>query len=67
MHIKEKILQNGRAFRAIYECGHCKASYRGSGYDDDHFHNNVIPNLACEVCGEKASNEYQPASPFYKV
>ena len=43
MHIKKIVSQNRRDFIAIYECEHCGHTSEGSGYDDAHFHKNVIP------------------------
>lgn len=55
MFIKTKLHQHRRDFRAIYACEHCGASNEGTGYDDANFHDNVIPNWKCPVCG-KTSN-----------
>jgi len=64
--IKEIKSQNRRDFRADYECEHCghieKESY---GYDDAHFHNNVIPEMKCPECSKKASETYRPLAPMY--
>jgi len=58
MHIKQKISQHRRDFTALYTCGHCGHEEKGSGYDDSHFHNNVIPAMKCPMCGntEQASS-----------
>jgi len=52
MKIKEIIFQNRRDFKAMYICEHCGNEEEGRGYDDDYFHNNVIPNMKCKKCGE---------------
>jgi transcription elongation factor Elf1 len=65
MKIKTILNQSRRDFNAIYECEHCNHEEKGSGYDDSFFHNNVIPSMACESCGKKASNEYRPLAPKY--
>lgn len=52
MHLKKKLSQHRRDFRAIYECSHCENTVEGSGYDDANFHENVIPNMACAKCGK---------------
>jgi len=49
-----------RDFWAIYECEHCGHTKRGSGYDDDNFHRNIIPSMKCEKCGKTASEDYRP-------
>lgn len=42
MKIKKIISQHRRDFAAIYECEYCDFIYKGHGYDDSYFHNNVI-------------------------
>ena len=66
MRIKEIISQNRRDFVAIYECEHCGATKKGSGYDDANFHQNVIPAMFCKECNEKASSNYRPLTTKYK-
>lgn len=66
MKIKEIIYQHRRDFRAVYECEHCGATEKGSGYDDDNFHRNVIPNMVCKRCGKKAPETYRPLQPKYE-
>ena len=66
MKIKRIISQNRRDFMADYECEHCgHVEKNQSGYDDSHFHQNVIPNMKCEKCGEKASADYRPLTTKY--
>jgi predicted RNA-binding Zn-ribbon protein involved in translation (DUF1610 family) len=65
MKIKTIESQHRRDFTAIYECEHCGHTKRGGGYDDGNFHQNVIPNMVCESCGEKAPDEYRPLSTKY--
>jgi predicted RNA-binding Zn-ribbon protein involved in translation (DUF1610 family) len=52
MRIKEITSQSRRDFYAIYECEHCGHTHKGSGYDDDNFHRNVVPNMNCPKCGK---------------
>lgn len=52
MHLKAKLRQSRRDFTGIYECAHCGHEERGDGYDDAHFHHNVIPAMACKECGQ---------------
>ena len=65
MKIKEILYQNRRDFRAIYVCEHCGFEKEMKGYDDANFHENVIPEMKCEKCGKKASENYRPLSTKY--
>jgi len=65
MKIKEITSQSRRDFYAIYECEHCGHTEKGSGYDDANFHNNVIPTMACTLCGKMAAGNYRPLAPRY--
>jgi predicted RNA-binding Zn-ribbon protein involved in translation (DUF1610 family) len=65
MKIKEIISQHRRDFRAVYECEHCGHTEKGSGYDDGHFHNNVIPSMICQSCGKAAPENYRPLAAKY--
>lgn len=58
MKIKEIVSQSRRDFQAVYECENCGVEEEGSGYDDDHFHRNVIPTMKCKVCGQIAPTDY---------
>ena len=65
MKIKTIESQSRRDFIAIYECEHCGYEERGSGYDDDHFHRNVIPAMKCKKCGKSAASDYRPLGTKY--
>jgi len=65
MKIKEIISQSRRDFIAIYECEHCGHTYKGSGYDDAHFHQVGIPNMKCPKCGKKAPENYRALTTKY--
>lgn len=65
MNIKRIVSQYRRDFTAIYECEHCQHQERGSGYDDSHFHKNVIPKMKCKRCDETASDNYRPLTTKY--
>ena len=65
MRIKEILNQHRRDFYAIYECEHCGYTYKDGGYDDANFHQNVIPNMECPKCGEKANANYRPLTTKY--
>ena len=67
MKIKKITQQYRRDFQAIYEC-HCGHTQTGSGYDDEYFHNKVIPAMKCEKCGQTSKDskeEYRPLAPKY--
>lgn len=65
MKIKYIESQYRRDFYAIYECEHCGHEEKGSGYDDDNFHRNVIPKMKCKKCGETAAEDYRPMGTKY--
>jgi len=66
MIIKQITTQYRRDFSAILICEHCNhEQFLNSGYDDDNFHKNVIPKIACNGCGERASENYRPLQPKY--
>jgi len=65
MKIKEIISQNRRDFKAIYICEHCNHEEEKRGYDDLHFHTEVIPEMECEKCGKKADEDYIPLTTKY--
>lgn len=65
MKIQKIESQSRRDFYATYECEHCGHSEQGSGYDDDNFHQNIIPTMKCKKCGETASKDYLPKSTQY--
>lgn len=66
MKIKKITWQHRRDFRAIYECENCgNVTKEKWGYDDANFHNNVIPNMVCDVCGHKAPKNYRPLATKY--
>jgi len=65
MLIKTIVSQYRRDFRAVYECEHCGVEKTGLGYDDDNFHRNVVPKMACESCGEKQKPGGEPRATRY--
>lgn len=65
MKIQRIIGQHRRDFTAIYECEHCGETKEGSGYDDQNFHENVIPGMVCKACGKKADADYRPLATKY--
>lgn len=67
MKIKTINTQSRRDFYADYECEHCGWINKDApGYDDAHFHQNVIPKMECHKCKKKASDSYRPLTTKYK-
>lgn len=66
MKIKKINNQDRRDFWADYECEHCGyVKLNASGYDDAHFHQNVIPEMVCPECGKKSGDDYRPLTTKY--
>ncbi len=65
MKIKKILSQTRRDFQAVFECEHCGFEHEQGGYDDANFHGNIIPDMECPSCGEKAPSEYRPLSTRY--
>jgi rubrerythrin len=65
MKIKTIVRQNRRDFRAVYECEHCEYEHEGTGYDDYHFHEKVIPDMRCPRCDKTAPDSYRPLATKY--
>lgn len=65
MKIKKILSQHRRDFTAIYECEHCGHEYKGPGYDDTHFHQNVVPDKECPECKKKAPDNHRPLATKY--
>jgi len=65
MKIRQIISQHRRDFTAEYECEHCGFIKTSYGYDDAHFHENVIPKMKCEHCGKTADDNYRPLATKY--
>lgn len=66
MRIKKILSQHRRDFTATLECDHCgKEQHLSSGYDDAHYHRNVIPTIPCKACGKTAAEDYRPLTTKY--
>lgn len=65
MRIKKILSRNRRDFIAIYICEHCGHEDTLSGYDDRHFHDNVIPAMECSKCGKTSPGDYIPLATKY--
>lgn len=40
-------------------------SIEKDGYDDAHFHKDIVPDFKCPNCGKKAPPEYRPLTTKY--
>lgn len=60
---------NRRDFCFDASCEFCNAKQTNvSGYDDDNYYNNVIPNMKCNSCGKSTvseKGEVQSVAPRY--
>ena len=65
MKIQTIHTQHRRDFTATYVCDHCEKTQDGDGYDDAHFHRNVIPAMQCKSCGKTAGDTYRPLTTKY--
>jgi hypothetical protein len=65
MKIRQIISQHRRDFQAEYECEHCGHTEKDYGYDDEHFHRNVVPQMACRACSRIAPEDHRPLAPKY--
>ena len=65
MKIQKIERQSRRDFYAIFECEHCGHVLHHYGYDDDNFHQNVIPKMKCPKCNKTAPEDYQPLKTKY--
>jgi hypothetical protein len=54
MKIESILSQHRRDFHALYKCEGCGHVVNGCGYDDDNFHQHVIPAMKCQSCGKSA-------------
>ena len=65
MKIKTIKSQHRRDFTAVYMCEHCDFEETKEGYDDEHFHKNVVPAMECKKCGKIAPETYRPLTTKY--
>lgn len=65
MFIKQILSQSRRDFTAIYKCEHCGFTEKSYGYDDTHFHQEVVPDMVCPKCNKKAGENYRPLTTKY--
>ena len=65
MKINKILSQHRRDMKLEMICEHCGAIEVRSGYDDEHFHKNVIPAMICKKCGRVATPDYRPLTTKY--
>ena len=65
MKITKIISQHRRDLMLELTCEHCGHTITEPGYDDEHFHTNVVPGMPCEECGKTAPEGFEPMSPRY--
>lgn len=65
MKIKKILHQHRRDFIAYFKCEHCDHTPILNGYDDEYFHNEVIPKMKCERCGKTSPEDYIPLTTKY--
>ncbi len=58
MKIKEKLSQYRRDFTVIMKCEFCGDEHKlTSGYDDENYYENVIPDMKCSKCKKSTNSE----------
>lgn len=64
MKIKQRTWQHRNDFSALMECEHCGHVQKlTSGYDDNFYHDRVIPAMHCSGCGKnRAGNVKTPST-----
>lgn len=68
MYLKAKTYQHRRDFRGIFTCPYCSHEYEAWGYDDEHFHHNVIPDMECPECEKKGGGPItEPTIPAHVI
>ena len=65
MYIKEITYQYRRDFKAIYKCEFCETEVISVGYDDEFFHEHVIPTMKCIDCDKASGVPYNKRETKY--
>ncbi len=52
----KRLWQHRRDFKALYRCESCGTEKEHSGYDDENFHLNVVPDIKCFECNESTKS-----------
>jgi len=64
MKILKFTCQHRHDFKATIKCEYCGHTQElAHGYDDDHYHNNVMPTITCESCGCDRSGRIPESNP----
>jgi len=60
MIILRILSQNRRDLRVDFICEHCLTVEKNkSAYDDDFFHEKIVPDMKCKRCHNKAHENYR--------
>lgn len=66
MKITKIYNRNRRDFTFDAKCEHCgHKAFGARGYDDDNFHNNVVPKMECPSCDKTSSEVGERPTPRY--
>jgi hypothetical protein len=66
MKIIKIVSQSRRDMEVDMQCESCNHIEKGVyAYDDDNFHENVIPAMECKNCGEISPKNYRPLEAKY--
>lgn len=58
MILLAKLNQHRRDFTGNYKCQFCgNMELHNGGYDDDNYHDNVIPRIVCSKCKKSTASE----------
>ena len=58
MKIKMVTFKHGNDFAATLECEHCQNLQElHTGYNDNYYHENVLPEISCKKCGKSRNNK----------
>jgi uncharacterized Zn finger protein len=67
MKIIKILSQSRRDMRVDMQCESCNyIEERVYAYDDNNFHENVIPKIKCKNCGQTSPENYRPLKTKYK-
>lgn len=66
MRIKKVFYRHVRDFIAICECENCGDERVEHGYDQENFHENVIPKMICLHCNNRRHDDYVPSETKYE-
>lgn len=67
MKLIEILSQHRRDFQGKYKCefcGHIEIDKGMDSYDDNYYHQNVIPNMKCDKCKKSTKSEKGEVAQF---